>query len=112
MFIAGGENIQPEEIEMQLGRLQGILEGLVVPVPHAEFGATPVAFVRLAGDVPEDFEALGNHLKDQLVDRLPDFKIPKRFYPWPESESANLKPNRKDFAAIAEELIRTTDDGN
>lgn len=111
MFIAGGENIQPEEIEMQLGRLEGILEGLVVPVPHAEFGATPVAFVRLAGEPPEDFEALGNHLTEQLANRLPEFKIPKRYFAWPEGEDAGLKPNRKAFVAIAEELMGAGDDG-
>ena len=46
LFISGGENVQPEEIEEALCRLEGVDEAVVVPVPDEEFGARPVAFVR------------------------------------------------------------------
>ena len=79
LFISGGENVQPEEIEEALIRLEGIEEAVVVPVSDEEFGRRPVAFVRTDGrDVePED-------LARELELRLPRYKIPLSFYDWPE----------------------------
>src|SRR5215218_11333428 len=51
LFVSGGENVQPEEIEAALCRLEQIDEAVVVPVPDEEFGARPVAFVRTEGEV-------------------------------------------------------------
>ncbi len=46
MFISGGENIYPEEIERILREIKGIADTLVVPVPDKEFGQRPVAFIK------------------------------------------------------------------
>jgi O-succinylbenzoic acid--CoA ligase len=46
MFISGGENIHPEEIEKALMMIDGILEALVVPVADKEYGQRPVAFIQ------------------------------------------------------------------
>ena len=46
MFISGGENIHPEEIEHALTSIAGIEEALVVPVPDREYGLRPLAFIR------------------------------------------------------------------
>ena len=46
MFISGGENIHPEEIETALMRIDGIVEALVVPVNDDEYGQRPVAFIK------------------------------------------------------------------
>ena len=46
MFISGGENIQPEEIERHLCHIDGVVQAVVVPVKSEEFGARPVAFVQ------------------------------------------------------------------
>lgn len=46
MFISGGENIHPEEIEKALMMIDGIGEALVVPVPDREYGQRPAAFIR------------------------------------------------------------------
>jgi O-succinylbenzoic acid--CoA ligase len=48
MFISGGENIHPEEIEKALMMIDGILEALVVPVADKEYGQRPVAFIQTA----------------------------------------------------------------
>ena len=54
MFISGGENIHPEEIEREILRFPGVLEAIVAPVPDPEFGARPVAFLRTAdGSLPD-----------------------------------------------------------
>ncbi len=55
MFIAGGENIHPEEIEKVLMTIDGILEALVVPVDDDEYGQRPVAFIKtLEENKPDD----------------------------------------------------------
>ena len=79
LFISGGENVQPEEIEEALRQLEGIEEAVVVPVPDEEFGQRPVAFVRTDGRGMEP-EALARELEL----RLPRYKIPLSFYHWPE----------------------------
>jgi O-succinylbenzoic acid--CoA ligase len=96
LFISGGENVQPEEIEEALCRLEGVDEAVVVPVPDEEFGARPVAFVRAAGREPEE-------LAQELEPRLPRFKIPISFHPWPEEARRGMKADR---AALRERARR------
>ena len=55
MFISGGENIHPEEIERALMMVEGILEALVIAAPDAEYGQRPVAFIKTAAaETPDD----------------------------------------------------------
>ena len=44
MFISGGENIHPEEIEKALLSIKGIMEAVVVPKEDKEFGHTADCF--------------------------------------------------------------------
>ncbi|MEW6637573.1 MAG: o-succinylbenzoate--CoA ligase [Actinomycetota bacterium] len=91
MFVSGGENVQPEEVEEALRRLGGVEEAVVVAVPDEEWGARPVAFVRADGDLsPES-------LAGQLRRRLPRFMVPDEFHPWPEDAPAGMKPDRRFF---------------
>lgn len=79
LFISGGENVQPEEIEEALIRLEGIEEAVVVPISDEEFGQRPVAFVRTGGQGVETGD-----LTRSLERSLPRFKIPIAFHGWPE----------------------------
>ncbi|NTW57253.1 MAG: o-succinylbenzoate--CoA ligase, partial [Chlorobiaceae bacterium] len=57
MFISGGENIHPEEVEKALMTIDGIMEAIVVPVPDREYGQRPAAFIRTFGkNMPADAE--------------------------------------------------------
>jgi O-succinylbenzoic acid--CoA ligase len=95
LFISGGENIQPEEIESRLAALPGVAEAVVVPRPDAEFGARPVAFLRWScAPLPEA------ELRDRLGHDLPRFKIPVRFREWPEG-AMGLKTDLPRFQALA-----------
>ncbi|OQX36000.1 MAG: o-succinylbenzoate--CoA ligase [Oceanospirillales bacterium LUC14_002_19_P2] len=98
MFISGGENIQPEEIEKALLALPGVRQAIVVPVFDREFGQRPVAFVD--SNIPDDNL---NCLRSGLALRLVRFKMPERIYPWPaEAINGGLKVNRRFFYALAE----------
>lgn len=48
MFISGGENLHPEEIEKTLSAVEGIEQALVVPLPDREYGHRPAAFIKTA----------------------------------------------------------------
>ena len=99
MFISGGENIYPEEIEKALHMLDGVAEALVVPVPHPEYGFRPCAFIRSDRAFDPD------SIRDSLREFLPAFKIPDRIYPWPVGAvTAGLKPDRISFRLLAQRL--------
>ena len=93
MFISGGENIHPEEIERALCDLPGVTRAVVVPVPDAAFGARPVAFVQ-GGANASTLEAL-------LARVLPKYMIPE-IRSWPESvPQSGIKVPRRYFAELA-----------
>lgn len=96
LFISGGENVQPEEIEEALCRIEGVEQAVVVPVPDAEFGARPVAFVQTTDGALEPPE-----LAKKLGTALPRFKVPVAFHGWPEEAPAGMKPDRVFFQARA-----------
>jgi O-succinylbenzoic acid--CoA ligase len=96
LFVSGGENIQPEEIEEALYRLDGIDEAVVVPVSDPEFGHRPFAFVRTGGG----FETLA----PELEKTLPRFKVPIAFHPWPEKTQRGMKADRPALRRLAQQL--------
>lgn len=100
MFISGGENIHPEEIEGLLNSMPEIEEAAVVPRPDPEFGARPVAFVRWRSAPLADGE-----IRDRLARLLPKYKIPDAFYEWPPDLPARLKLDRQALKARAEEAL-------
>ncbi len=102
MFVSGGENIQPEEIEACLCRADGVCQAVVAPTTHAEFGATPVAFVQLEEGAQMDAEAFSK----ALAEHLPRYKIPRHYLPWPEEATGPLanKISRQDFIERARQL--------
>lgn len=99
MFVSGGENIQPAEIETALERMEGVDRAVVVSVPDPEFGDRPVAFVRAApGHSPETFRA-------GLSDLLPGFKIPDAFHSLADADLGDgLKIDRERLREQARKL--------
>lgn len=103
MFISGGENIQPEEIEQALMNIAGIEQAVVVPVDDEVYGARPVAFLRCAGE-----SIAGDEIVRVLKGVLPGHKVPRTFFPWPGELPATLKPSRAELAARAQAHVRDT----
>ncbi len=98
MFISGGENVQPEDVEEALLALEGVAEAVVVPVPHEDFGERPVAFVDGA-----DLDA--SVLDAALRELLPGFKAPDTYYRMPERPDGRLKPDLRMLAAMARDPL-------
>jgi O-succinylbenzoic acid--CoA ligase len=101
MFISGGENIHPQEVELALLNHPLVDEAVVVGIPDVKWGERPVAFVRLVDANP----FLEGDLKEYLSLTLPSFKIPDRFFEWPREELGRLKPSRTTLRQVAESLI-------
>lgn len=89
MFISGGENIQPEEIERYLLCFPEVLEAAVIPIDDPEWGKRPVAVI--AAKTTFSLE----EMQERLREYLPKFKIPIALYFLDElPKKNNLKLNR------------------
>jgi O-succinylbenzoic acid--CoA ligase len=89
LFISGGENIQPEEIEDAIRSYCSIEEAIVIPLKDEEFGARPGVFLSDPSLLPL--------IQSKLKDVLPKFKIPIKAFRLPDN--LGLKPNRKNLKA-------------
>ena len=100
MFISGGENIYPEEVENALLTMESVEKACVVPVPDETMGYRPAAFVKLAAPTAiPNAKTLEVHLRACLE----GFKVPIAFFSWPDSD--NLKPDLQLFQQMAFEKI-------
>lgn len=100
MFISGGENIQPEEIERHLCHIEGIVQAVVVPVKNEEFGARPVAFIQ----TKEGTHISKKEIRSFLRSYLPSFKLPDQIYSWPDSApQQGIKYDRSYFLKFIQE---------
>lgn len=120
MFISGGENIQPEEIEAALKLHPGIDEVIVFPQPDATFGQLPAAIIRgkiicsrsnqdslNQGMNAIDMAAISTELELFLADKIARFKRPRHYYPWPENaEQAGLKVNRQQLITTIQSTFK------
>jgi len=104
MFVSGGENIHPEEIEDAIRRLDNVCDAVVVAVVDAEYGERPVAFVRMETGHNLDGGRIATHLRKHLA----GFRLPDAFFEWPKDiESSGIKPPRTALAERAKDLQRT-----
>jgi len=73
MFISGGENVYPVEIESVLYRHPAVQMCAVIGIPDEQWGEIGQAFVVLEPDETASAEELIAHLKENLA----NFKVPK-----------------------------------
>ncbi|QEA12129.1 malonate--CoA ligase [Comamonas flocculans] len=76
LFISGGFNVYPAEIEGFINELPGVAESAVVGVPHADFGEVGVAVIVPRAGARPDTEAVITTLRAQLA----HFKVPRRCF--------------------------------
>lgn len=101
MFISGGENIYPEEIEHLVTEYYKTEQVIVVPVPDEEYGNRPVLF--LDKTITENDK---ENLHTYLLQFIPKYKLPVHIYHWPENiTSTGIKVSRTEFMRLAEKLV-------
>lgn len=79
MFISGGENIQPEEIESILLRQPDVKQVFVLPIEDQIYGQRPVAVIDFANGF--SFDKV-NAVQVALREKLEKFKQPIAYYPF------------------------------
>ncbi|MGQ0661220.1 class I adenylate-forming enzyme family protein [Sphingosinicella sp.] len=75
MFISGGENVYPAEVENVLAACPGVVDVAVLPRPDPKWGEVGRAFVQLAPDGRPDEAALTAFCRS----RLAPYKVPAAF---------------------------------
>ena len=102
MFVCGGENVFPGEIEKMLERHPAVLQAAVVPVPDEIKGQIPIAFVVL-----KDRSFPLEELKRYSLEAGPAFSHPRAFVVVDELPVASThKPDKRPLMARALEAAR------
>jgi len=79
MFISGGENVYPGEVERVLAGIPGVVESAVVPVPHPLWGEVGHAFVAFA-----EHRIAADEILALCRSELAGYKVPKHVSALPE----------------------------
>jgi acyl-CoA synthetase (AMP-forming)/AMP-acid ligase II len=94
MFVSGGENIYPADVERMLERHPGVAQAAVVPIDDEIKGQKPVAFViRKAGRAPSEDE-----IKQFALANAPAYQHPR--FVWFVDELPLASTNKVDRAAL------------
>ncbi|HUN45872.1 MAG TPA: class I adenylate-forming enzyme family protein [Stellaceae bacterium] len=103
MFVVGGENVWPGEVERLIERLPGVHQSVVVPVPDEIKGALPFAFVVRQPGAAVDEAAV----KAFTIESGPAFAHP-RFVSFIDAIplAATNKPDRRRLTEEATRLAR------
>ena len=75
MFISGGENVYPAEVEAVIVELESVGDVAVIGIPDAQWGEVGCAIVVVAPGKQLDVATLEAHCRN----RLAKFKVPRRF---------------------------------
>jgi long-chain acyl-CoA synthetase len=103
MFVCGGENVFPGEIEAMLTRHPAVDQASVVPVPDELKGHKPVAFIVLR----QGHEASETDIKAYALAHAPAYQHPRRVWFLPELPLAGTnKVDRRKLADLAAEDVR------
>lgn len=74
MYISGGENVYPAEVEQVIFSMEGVADVGVIGIPHERWGETGMAFVVKKQDATLDEAGIIAYCRE----RLAKFKVPSR----------------------------------
>ncbi|GAB7549162.1 class I adenylate-forming enzyme family protein [Cupriavidus sp. 8B] len=101
MFVSGGENLYPGEIEKALERHEAVQQASVVPVPDEIKGTKPVAFVVLRPGIAPPTE---HALREWSLTQLAAYQHPRRI--WYVDALPLAATQKIDRRALADEAVR------
>jgi fatty-acyl-CoA synthase len=97
MYISGGENVFPAEVEAALADLAGVADAVVVGVPDARWGEVGRAFVVARAGTELSPDAVIAHART----RLAGYKVPRSVVLLPEiPRLGSGKPDRRALALV------------
>lgn len=101
MYISGGENIYPQEVEFCIEKLIGIKKTLVLPVKDQKWGSCSIAFITCS-----DSLITVERIRDFLKVNLAEYKHPKYIFILDEIPLTSLgKVSRKKLYQYFNSLI-------
>jgi fatty-acyl-CoA synthase len=76
MYISGGENVYPAEIERVINTIEDVSESVVIGVKDEKWGEVGKAIIvwKPGANIPSD-----ERIRDNIATQLAKFKIPKYF---------------------------------
>jgi len=105
MFVSGGENIYPSEVEKMLETHPAVEQAAVIAVPDEIKGAKPVAFVVLK----RGRQASEEEIKHYALENAPAYQHPRRVWFMDELPLAGTnKVDRKALAQLAQKEMATS----
>lgn len=97
MFISGGENIYPEEIEQALAEIPNIEFAVISPIEHNEYGYVPIALIKWKNERTLPIVEIKNILRSKIA----GYKIPNQFIHIPKDYvQTGIKPNRQELLKL------------
>ena len=96
MFVSGGENIYPGDVERMLERHPGVAQACVVPIDDDIKGQKPVAFIIAKGGSPVDAE----EIKRFALANAPAYQHPR--FVWFVEKLPLASTNKIDRGALRE----------
>ncbi|WP_151526063.1 class I adenylate-forming enzyme family protein [Serinicoccus kebangsaanensis] len=105
IYISGGENVAPAEVEAALRRHPAVARAAVVGRPDERWGEVGVAVVVLRSGVATDEHDLLEHCRGLLA----SFKVPTRVLAVPELPEVGIgKTDQSAVRALVEEILERT----
>ena len=103
MFISGGENVYPAEVENVLAEHPGVAEAAVIGVPDEKWGEVGHAFVVRSQGAPVTAEELREFLRAGLA----KYKVPVHFtFPGQLPRTGSGKIRKADLPMAAADEVR------
>jgi O-succinylbenzoic acid--CoA ligase len=102
IFISGGENINPLQIEEVAKRHSQITEAILVPVPDEIWGEMGILLYETKDENHSSF--FKEELKVFLKSILHPHHVPKKIFPYHFSKEGDLKPKRSELKKKALDL--------
>lgn len=95
MFISGGENVQPEDIEQILLQHPEVNQVIVLPVDDHDFGVRPIAILVTVQRLDS---ALVDKLTTYMSQHVAPYQRPIKYIALPEHFTQSVKISRSDLA--------------
>lgn len=109
MYVSGGENVYPAEVEQVLAGYESVAEAAVVAVNHPRWGETGVAFVVARPGTLLDIENLTIHCRANLA----SYKVPSEIHVVDELPRSHVgKLDKTRMTVMANETERITISSN
>jgi O-succinylbenzoic acid--CoA ligase len=110
MFICGGENVHPEQLEAVLITHPNVAQAIVFAMPDPVFGHLPAAiidYVAANDAVPlnsASIDLINAQLSQLIAQKLARFMRPRRYFSWPKQVvSSGIKAPRKLIIAAVQQ---------